>query len=167
MRNFVPLSLFLLGLSTSSVMADDFVETHGDWSVFADKPSKGTSCYMGSEPTKETGQYKKRGDAYVLVSHNHKDKTYNVVSFTQGYNLKKDTDLEVTIGNHNFQLFVDGETAWARDAQTDNALVQAMRGGAVMTVSGVSGRGTKTIDTYSLKGITAAHKAINKICGIK
>ncbi|MCW9033778.1 MAG: invasion associated locus B family protein [Rhodospirillales bacterium] len=167
MRNFVPLTLIFLGLSSTAALANDFIETHGDWSVFANKPNKATSCHMGSEPTKETGKYKKRGDAYVLVAHDRQEKTYNVVSFAQGYGLKKDSDVVVTIGKKSFKLFVDGETAWARDSATDKALVVAMRGGAEMIVSGISGRGTKTTDTYSLKGITAAHKAINKICGVK
>ena len=37
--------------------------------------------------------------------------------------------------------------------------------GAKMVVRGTSWRGTKTKDTYSLKGFTAAYKKINEICG--
>ena len=32
---------------------------------------------------------------------------------------------------------------------------------------GTSSRGTQTTDTYSLKGFTAAYKAINTACGVK
>ena len=147
--------------------AADFIETHGDWSVFADKKAKATECHMGSEPTKETGQYKKRGDAFVLVAHDTAAKTSNVVSFTHGYTLKKDADVLVKIGGHEFKLFAADDTAWARDSKTDNALVAAMRGGAEMVVTGYSSRGTKTEDTYSLKGVSAAHRAIGKLCGVK
>ena len=47
------------------------------------------------------------------------------------------------------------------------AVQQAMRSGAKMIVTGVSSRGTKTIDTYSLSGISAAHKAIGTACKVK
>ena len=35
-----------------------------------------------------------------------------------------------------------------------------------MTVKGISGRGTKTTDTYSLKGFTAAYRTIGKACKV-
>jgi hypothetical protein len=36
-----------------------------------------------------------------------------------------------------------------------------------MTVKGTSSRDTLTLDTYSLKGFTAAHNAANKACKVK
>jgi hypothetical protein len=36
-----------------------------------------------------------------------------------------------------------------------------------MIITGFSSRGTKTIDTYSLSGFTAAYTAIGKACGVK
>ena len=32
--------------------------------------------------------------------------------------------------------------------------------------TGLSQRGTKTVDTYSLRGFTAAYQAISKACGV-
>jgi len=42
-----------------------------------------------------------------------------------------------------------------------------MRAGGELVVKGVSTRGTLTTDTYSLKGFTAAWKAINTACDVK
>jgi hypothetical protein len=39
-----------------------------------------------------------------------------------------------------------------------------MQSGSQMIVTGISGRGAKTSDTYSLLGFTAAYNAINKAC---
>jgi hypothetical protein len=36
-----------------------------------------------------------------------------------------------------------------------------------MVVRGQSNRGTKTTDTYSLVGFSAAYQAINQACGVK
>ena len=164
---FISILLFMAPLAAYPAVAADFVEVHGDWSVFANKKNKATQCHIGSEPTKETGDYSQRGDAYVLVAHDREAKTTSVVSFTQGYTLKKDSDVEVEIGGQTFKLFAADDTAWARDQETDVALVAAMRGGVEMVVTAYSARGTKTIDTYSLAGVSAAHSAINALCGIK
>jgi hypothetical protein len=39
-----------------------------------------------------------------------------------------------------------------------------MRAGSTMVVKGTSARGTRTTDTYSLKGVSAALDAIDKAC---
>ena len=57
--------------------------------------------------------------------------------------------------------------AFAVDTKTDKALVDAMIRGARMVVKGTSSRGTKTTDTYSLKGFSAAFKTIGKACKVK
>ena len=54
--------------------------------------------------------------------------------------------------------------AWPPEAAVTRRLVKAMRAGRDMVVNGVSTRGTKTTDTFSLLGFTAAHKAISKAC---
>ena len=73
----------------------------------------------------------------------------------------------MAIGKRTFQLFTNADTAWARNKKDDAALVRAMRAGSRMIVTGTSSRGTKTKDTYSLSGISAAHKAIGKACKVK
>ncbi len=50
------------------------------------------------------------------------------------------------------------------DAKDDSRMVKSMRAGRTMIMEGTSGRGTKTRDTYSLSGFSAAHNAINKAC---
>ena len=43
-------------------------------------------------------------------------------------------------------------------------MVALMKSGDRMIVDGVSAKGTKTKDTYSLKGFTGAYKAISAKC---
>jgi invasion protein IalB len=147
----------------------NLIDNFGKWSAFAEpaKAKKKSLCYMASAPGKEEGDYKSRGDSYLLVTHRRKEKAFNVVSIRAGYSYREGSEVTVTIGGHAFQMFTDGGNAWAAEAKTDKALVAAMRAGSTMTVKGVSGRGTKTTDTYSLSGFTAAHNAISKACGVK
>ncbi len=57
----------------------------------------------------------------------------------------------------------EGQTVWP-DPSDDVGLINSMRKGAQAVVTGVSSRGTTTIDTISLTGFTAALEAINKAC---
>ena len=72
----------------------------------------------------------------------------------------------VKIGTTSFNnLFTSGDNAWGTgNASTDKKLVDAMKRGQRMIVEGMSSRGTKTEDTYSLAGFTGAYKAISAKC---
>ena len=145
-----------------------FIDNFDDWSAFADQESGKPLCYMASLPKKAEGDYAKRGDAYVMVTHRPAEKTIGEVSVRAGYTYKEGSEVEARVDSGQpFKLFTDGGFAWARDADTDRALVGAMKAGSTMIVTGTSSRGTLTTDTYSLKGFTAAYAAISKGCDIK
>jgi hypothetical protein len=142
--------------------------THQDWQAYLLVEGNRRICYMASAPQKKEPETAKRGDVLVFVTHRPADKEQDVVNFHVGYTLKANSNVRVSIpGDKTYTLFTKGETAWNREAAEDKALVQAMMKGSSMTVSGESDRGTKTTDTYSLRGFTAAYKEISKACGIK
>ena len=60
--------------------------------------------------------------------------------------------------------FLQDQIAWTSDPEVDGMLIKAMQRGTTMIIKGVSSRGTNTKDTYSLRGFTAAYKAISKVC---
>ena len=137
------------------------------WSASVEGKGKSRTCWIYSKPVKHEGKYKRRGRIYALVTHVPGNRVINQVQLTAGYTFKKDSVVQVAIGKHKFQLFTDADTAWAQNKKEDAALVRAMRSGSRMIVTGVSSRGTKTRDTYSLSGISAAHGAIGKACKVK
>ncbi len=138
----------------------------GDWSAFQFSEDGNPACYMSSEPTKATGNYKQRGEVFAIITHRPAEKRIGEVSIIAGYTYQKDSAVEVAIDKQGFELFTQDDGAWAPDAATDKKLVQAMKKGNRMVVKGTSSRGTLTTDTYSLKGFTKAYNAIAKACGI-
>ncbi len=142
------------------------VGSFGDWSAFQFSEDGNPACYMSSEPTKASGDYKKRGDVFAIVTHRPAEKRIGEVSIIAGYAYQKDSAVEIAIGKQTFELFTQDDGAWALDAVSDKKLVQAMRKGNKMVVKGTSSRGTPTTDTYSLKGFTKSYRAIGKACGL-
>ncbi len=136
----------------------------GDWSAFEFAESGKAACYMVSYPTKAEGDYKKRGETHAVVTHRPAENRRDEVSFVAGYTYKNDSEVKITIGRRSHKLFTQGDGAWTPNAKSDKALVKAMIRGQTMVVKGVSSRGTKTTDTYSLTGCAKAYAAINKAC---
>ena len=161
----VLLSCILTGFDTPA-LAEVSLSKHADWEAFKERENGKLVCYMGAVPTKSRGKYTKRGRTFLLITHRPAEKSKNVISLQAGYTYKKMSEVELAVGETSFKLFTDQQWAFAADTATDNALVKSMIGGAVLIVRGLSSRGTQTTDTYSLKGFTAAYKAIGKACKI-
>lgn len=138
-----------------------------DWEAYRETDGGKPVCYVGSQPKKATGKYKTRGETYILITHRPAEKSIGVVSLKAGYTFQKASETDIIIGEATFRLFTDAGHAFAYDQKTDKAIVNAMIRGARMVVKGTSSRGTKTTDTYSLKGFSAAYKAIGKACKVK
>jgi len=139
----------------------------GTWETYAGKEKTASICYMGSEPRKARGKYKRRGQTLVAITHRPSEKSNNVVNVQAGYVYQKDSPVQLIIDGAEFELFTAGGNAWSADAKTDAALVRAMRAGSTLIVQGMSNRGTVTTDTYSLKGFSAAHNSVNKACKVR
>ena len=157
---------FAMGVSvaTLAVTADKSLGTFKVWSAMSFAEDDKTVCMMWSQPEKAEGDYKKRGEIFVFVTHRPGDGEMNKVSFETGYTFKESSEVRVTIDGRAYKLYTDGSTAWSFDAKDDSRMVKSMRAGRTMIMEGTSGRGTKTRDTYSLNGFSAAHNAINKAC---
>jgi hypothetical protein len=87
------------------------------------------------------------------------------IAFTGGYPFASGSTVNVNISGNEFEMFTEGEWAWPASASDDAKMVTAMKRGASAIVTGVSGRGTVTKDTFSLLGFTAAVEDAEKRCG--
>ena len=168
-RRLLPLLIAALALCPAAARAQGAsqIGSFGDWEAYQELEGGKKVCYIGSKPKKSQGKYRKRGDVYMLITHRPAEKALDVVSINAGYTYQPASEADVQVGDNKFKLFTDGDYAFAYDQKADAALVAAMIKGAQLTVKGVSNRGTATTDTYSLKGFTAAHKAIGVACGVK
>ena len=118
-------------------------------------------CYIGSIPTKEEGEYSKRGDVYILVYRMNKNPDM-IIQINAGYNYDEGKAVELRIDNDKFELFGQGDSAWS--SNEDSKIIKAMIKGLNMTIIGFSSRGTLTTDTYNLNGFTAAHEKLKSDC---
>ncbi len=134
-----------------------------DWQAFEASDRGGKVCYAVSSPTKSEGKYSKRDPVLLMVARRPAERVYDEASAIAGYQYQKGSQPEFRVEKRRFVADGSGEIAWPR--KNDNRkLVSAMRGGAVLKLFGTSARGTRTVDEFSLRGVTAALKAIARAC---
>ena len=158
-------------LLSAPVCAEESYKILGEfnkWKAIKAETTEGTVCFMSAEPTKSAGKYSKRDDIFLFITHRPKDKEFNVINTVAGYTYKKGSKPTLRIDNKNAVILkVLGDTAWTENTETDQALIAQMKPGSNAVLSGTSARGTKTTDTFSLKGFTKAYESISKACGYK
>ena len=143
------------------------VAANTDWSVFVDGDPK--ECWAVSAPKQTVNTRNgsvvavRRGDILLFVSYRPATGARGEVSFTGGYPFAEDGPVSLDIGGTKFDLFVQGEWAYARP-EDDGKIVSAMKAGAEAVLVGRSARGTLTTDTFSLLGFTAAVEDAERRC---
>lgn len=139
-----------------------------DWSVFVEDDP--TQCWVVSTP-RETVNTRdgrvvsvQRGEILMFVSFWPGQERLGEVSFTGGYPFADGSTVSMQIGDASFELFTDGEMAWAASPQDDQRIITAMKRGASAIMTARSERGTQTQDTFSLLGFTAAVEDAEQRC---
>lgn len=140
------------------------IGTFKDWQAYALNDGGKKVCYMISRPSRSLPKGVKRGSIYLMVTHRGGKNAAEEVSHVTGYSYKDKSSVEILIGSRKFLMATDQDVAWVPNGESDAKLIKAMRGGSKLTVKGLSSRGTKTTDSYSLQGFTASHKQIRKSC---
>lgn len=160
-------------LFAAPAFADDNPTSLGDfkdWSAYTTGTANGKTCYALSQPKSSTPKTAKRDPVYFLISDwpaRHAKAEPEVVP---GYEYKDGSKVTVQVGSDKFELFTKNEggsgAAWVQETADEARLIDSMRRGAEVIVTGTSSRGTLTRDVYSLDGISAALDKIHSACGM-
>jgi hypothetical protein len=146
----------------------NLVGSFRDWHVYQTGAGADRLCYALSQPKDMTPKNVNRGSVFFLISTWPGRKVRNEPSVVPGYQYKDGTKTEVQIGMDKFTLFTKNDSsaggAWMEDSNDERKLIETMKKGSTMSISGTSSRGTVTKDSYSLAGISAALDKIDQAC---
>jgi hypothetical protein len=138
------------------------------WTAYQAAAPEGKVCYALSKPTETSPKKLARDPVFFLISTWPSRKVADEVQVVPGYPYKDGEAVTAQVGNQKTEFFSrnDGKSgsAWVKELADEAALIKAMRGGTTLKVTGVSKKGTKTIDTYSLIGLGTALDRIHKEC---
>jgi hypothetical protein len=138
----------------------------GEWGAYRATPGGKKICFALSKPTAATSEpsSRTRDAAYAFVSTRPSEKVRNEVSVIVGYPQKAGHDATAAIGSSTYPMYTQNDGAWVKNAAEETQMVETMRRGSDLVVKSESARGTKTTDTYSLKGMAQALDRVAEEC---
>jgi hypothetical protein len=138
----------------------------GSWGAYTATPNGKKVCFALAKPasSKTNPPNRPRDPAYAFVSTRPAEKVVNEVSFMIGYALKPGSESTLEVGGASYAMYTQGDGLWIKNAAEEEKMVEAMRKSSDVVVKGVSAKGTETIDTFSLKGLSQALDQLAKDC---
>jgi len=138
----------------------------GDWGAYSATPGGKKVCFALAKPTTATTDPagRPRDPSYAFVSTRPAEKVKNEVSVIVGYPQKPGADASAAIGTANYVMYTQNDGAWVKNAAEEAQMVDAMRKGNDLVVKSESGRGTKSTDTFTLKGLAQALEKVAAEC---
>jgi hypothetical protein len=168
MKPTLILAACLFGMAIGPARAEDPVSlgTFDDWEAFTYKDNGATVCYVYSVPKKSESEKKiaKRDPVYFLVTNWPGRKIKGQISTIIGYPFKESAPVSALIDETGFDLYSNGDTAWAAAPETEAEIIKTMKTSKSLSVVGTSWKGTTTTDTYSLAGFSNALAKIDTSC---
>ena len=148
--------------------ATNRVAAETDWSVFQETDP--TECFSVSAPKSQEnsrdGQPVEvtRGETLLFVFFRPSEGVNGQVTFTGGYPFADNSTVTLDVAGTQFTLFTEGEWAWPASSEEETRIVAALKTGSEAVLTGQSGRGTVTRDTFSLLGFTSAVEQAQTRC---
>jgi Invasion associated locus B (IalB) protein len=139
---------------------------YGEWGAYAAVSGGNKICFAGAKPSgsQTTPPNKPRDPVFFFVASRPGENVRNEVSVIIGYAFKPATDAAVEIGPAKFAMYTQNDGAWIKNAAEETRLVETMRKGTDLVVTGTSSRGTQSADRYSLKGLSQALDRVAQEC---
>jgi hypothetical protein len=134
-----------------------------DWSAVTAGAAKAKVCYALGKPQKLDPPTLNHGDVFFFISTRPGENVKNEPSLQVGYPFKEASKVTVDVDGQKFTLFTRADGAWTETGD-DAKLVDVLRKGRVLKVTGQSVRGNATNYTFSLAGIGGALDAVAKEC---
>ena len=135
-----------------------------DWETIVIKNDSKLVCFAQSKPVLQSPKSYKR-EARLFVSFRPNEKILNEISITSGYEFNNQNSITAKSGKFKYKFDIAQENfAWMADNKIEKKMINTMKKGSRIMVSGYNQKGSHTIDHYSLLGFTKAYKAAKKSC---
>jgi hypothetical protein len=138
----------------------------GTWGAYTATPNGKKVCFALAKPSssKTNPPNRPRDPAYAFISTRPAEKVTNEVSVMIGYALRPGSESTLEVGGATYAMYTQGDGLWIKNAAEEERMVEAMRKAADVVVKGVSAKGTETIDTFSMKGLSQALDRLAQDC---
>ena len=163
-RYFIILLLFVTFNNQAIAEEVKKIGKFKDWETMLIKNNSKFVCFAQSKPVLQSPKSYKR-EARLFVSFRPNEKIINEISITSGYEYNNENSIIAKSGKHKYKFDIAQENfAWLADNKMEKKMINTMKKGSRIMVSGYNQKGSQTIDHYSLLGFTKAYNTAKKNC---
>ena len=135
-----------------------------DWQAMVVIEGSEKVCFAQSSPILQSPKSTKR-DAKLFIAFRPTEKITDEVSVTAGYEFNNNNSVTATSGKNKFKFDIKEQGfAWIADTKIEFRIINKMKKGSRIMITGYNQKGSQTIDHYSLLGFTKAYNATKKAC---
>jgi len=163
-RYFIILLLFLTFNNQAIAEEVKKIGKFKDWETVIIKNNSKLVCFAQSKPVLQSPKSYKR-EARLFVSFRPNEKIVNEISITAGYKFNNENSITAKSGKFKYKFDIAQENfAWLADSKMEKKMINTMKKGSRIMISGHNQKGSQTIDHYSLLGFTKAYNTAKKSC---
>ena len=140
------------------------IDKFKNWESHFTQDGENLVCFAISMPIKKEPGNLNRAESRIFVTFRTKGSVHDEVSVTSGYPYKKDEKVNVAINEDSFVFESSDNFAWLTSKDQEIKIINLMKKKNDAKVVGMSTRGSKTTDTYSLLGFTDAYNSAKNKC---
>ena len=158
--------LLVLILSFTSLNAQEIkkIGKFKDWETIVVTDETAKLCFAQSKPVLQSPKNSIR-EARLFISFRPSEKISDEVSITSGYEYNVQNAILAKSGKNKIKFDVKKENfAWIGDTGLEKKMVNVMKKGSRIMITGYNQSGSQTIDHYSLMGFTKAYNTAKKSC---
>ena len=163
-RYFIILFIFLTFNNRTIAEEVKKIGKFKDWETMIIKNNSKLVCFAQSKPVLQSPKSYKR-EARLFVSFRPNEKIANEISITAGYEFNNENSITAKSGKFKYKFDIAQENfAWLADSKMEKKMINTMKKGSRIMISGHNQKGSQTIDHYSLLGFTKAYNTAKKSC---
>ena len=163
-RNFIVIVFITTFVSQANAEEVKKMGTHKDWETYVINTEQGKVCFTQSKPVLQAPKNSPR-DARLFITFRPGEKIINEISITAGYEFNTKNSITATSGKNKYKFDIAQEGfAWITDNKLERKMVNTMKKGSRIMITGYNQKGSQTIDHYSLLGFTKAYNATKANC---
>tara|TARA_B100000989_G_scaffold10857_1_gene7393 strand:- start:1684 stop:2199 length:516 start_codon:yes stop_codon:yes gene_type:complete len=135
-----------------------------DWETIIVTEQASKLCFAQSKPVLQSPKKNIR-EARLFISFRPSEKISDEISITSGYEYNNQNSIIAKSGKNKIKFDILKENfAWIASNKTEKKMINVMKKGSRIMITGYNKSGSQTIDHYSLMGFTKAYNSAKKNC---
>ena len=158
--------LLILTMSFTSSNAQEIkkIGKFKDWETIVVTDESAKLCFAQSKPVLQSPKNNVR-EARLFISFRPSEKISDEVSITSGYEYNVQNTIQAKSGKNKIKFDISKDNfAWIASNKIEKKMINVMKKGSRIMITGYNKSGSQTIDHYSLMGFTKAYNSAKKNC---